>query len=83
MPWFTASKPDVLSREDRKHCWESRDLYFACLDSAGVLEAGKEGNACAKEKSQYEAGCAKSWASPSSSACDVLANFTAFFFPLL
>jgi hypothetical protein len=67
MPWFTTSKPEVsaLSREDRTHCWESRDVYFACLDSAGILEAGKEGNACAKEKSQYEAGCAKSWASRS------------------
>ncbi|KAG6372239.1 hypothetical protein JVT61DRAFT_8039 [Boletus reticuloceps] len=62
MGWFTTSKPDV-SREDRKKCWESRDVYFTCLDRAGVLEAGKEGNACAKEKSQYEASCAKSWAS--------------------
>ncbi|KAG8212894.1 hypothetical protein J3R82DRAFT_11235 [Butyriboletus roseoflavus] len=66
MAWFTTSKPDVstVSRDDRKQCWEGRDIYFACLDHAGVLEAGKEGNACAKEKSRYEASCAKSWASP-------------------
>ncbi|KAF8556522.1 hypothetical protein OG21DRAFT_1475983 [Imleria badia] len=63
MGWFTTTKPDVaaVSREDRTHCWESRDVYFACLDRAGVLEAGKEGNACATEKSRYEASCAKSW----------------------
>lgn len=64
MGWFsTSTQPDV-SRQDRKQCWDSRDVYFACLDRSGVLEAGKEGNAaCAKEKSNYEANCAKSWAS--------------------
>ncbi|KAG9316135.1 hypothetical protein JVU11DRAFT_3812 [Chiua virens] len=77
MGWFSTSKPEVAaaSREDRKQCWESRDVYFACLDCVGVLEAGKEGNACSKEKSRYEASCAKSWASPSlfaASSCDVL-----------
>ncbi|KAF8135207.1 hypothetical protein EV363DRAFT_1322796, partial [Boletus edulis] len=36
--------------EDRKKFWESRDVYFTCLD--------REGN---EEKSQYEASCAKSW----------------------
>lgn len=65
MGWFSTSKPDVsaVSREDRKQCWEGRDAYFTCLDHAGVLEAGKEGNACTQEKSHYEATCAKSWAS--------------------
>ncbi|KAN0092591.1 Cytochrome oxidase c subunit VIb domain containing protein [Tylopilus felleus] len=63
MGWFTTSKVETLavSREDRKKCWENRDVYFGCLDRAGVLEPGKEGNACPTEKSRYEASCAKSW----------------------
>ena len=27
----------------------------------GVVKAGEEGNACSKEKKQYEINCAKSW----------------------
>lgn len=67
MGWFTTSKVETpaVSREDRKKCWENRDDYFGCLDRAGVLEPGKEGNACPTEKSRYEASCAKSWASRS------------------
>ncbi|KAF9223249.1 hypothetical protein BS17DRAFT_705498 [Gyrodon lividus] len=63
MGWFSSSKPEVsaATRQDRKQCWESRDLYFECLDRVGVLEAGKEGSACIKQKSQYEENCAKSW----------------------
>ncbi|KAF8840927.1 hypothetical protein BDN67DRAFT_967850 [Paxillus ammoniavirescens] len=63
MGWFSSSKPEVsvVTRQDRKQCWESRDLYFQCLDRGGVLEAGKEGTVCAKEKSKYEENCAKSW----------------------
>ncbi|KAH0833445.1 hypothetical protein J3R83DRAFT_12560 [Lanmaoa asiatica] len=85
MGWFSTSTPDVsaVSREDRKKCWESRDVYFTCLDRAGVLEVGKEGNACAKEKSRYESSCAKSWASRSSaSSCGVL-DTAVFFFTAL
>ncbi|KAH7884827.1 cytochrome oxidase c subunit VIb-domain-containing protein [Phlebopus sp. FC_14] len=63
MGWFSSSKPDVsaATRQDRKQCWDSRDAYFDCLDREGVLEAGQEGNACAKSKSRYEDHCAKSW----------------------
>ncbi|KAF9230252.1 cytochrome oxidase c subunit VIb-domain-containing protein [Melanogaster broomeanus] len=63
MGWFSSSKPEVsaVTRQDRKQCWESRDLYFECLDRVAVLEAGKEGSACAKENSRYEENCAKSW----------------------
>ncbi|KAI6025766.1 cytochrome oxidase c subunit VIb-domain-containing protein [Pisolithus orientalis] len=63
MGWFS-SKPEQASaatRHDRQRCWESRDLYFDCLDGAGVLKAGDEGDVCAKEKRSYEANCAKSW----------------------
>ncbi|KIM62748.1 hypothetical protein SCLCIDRAFT_118828 [Scleroderma citrinum Foug A] len=64
MGWFSRSKPEQASaatRQDRQKCWENRDLYFGCLDRAGVLKAGDEGNVCAKEKSRYEENCAKSW----------------------
>ncbi|KAL4066727.1 cytochrome oxidase c subunit VIb-domain-containing protein [Scleroderma citrinum] len=64
MGWFSSSKPEQASaatRQDRQKCWESRDSYFGCLDRAGVLKAGEEGNICSKEKSGYEANCAKSW----------------------
>ncbi|KII84373.1 hypothetical protein PLICRDRAFT_117928 [Plicaturopsis crispa FD-325 SS-3] len=53
--------PDAASRQDRQKCWESRDAYFACLDSAGVLIAGEEGNKCASQNARYEENCARSW----------------------
>ncbi|KJA25082.1 hypothetical protein HYPSUDRAFT_135304 [Hypholoma sublateritium FD-334 SS-4] len=64
MGWFSSStKEDVSAptRENRKRCWETRDAYFACLDSAGVVKAGEEGKACVPEKKLYEENCAKSW----------------------
>ncbi|EIW83726.1 hypothetical protein CONPUDRAFT_26432, partial [Coniophora puteana RWD-64-598 SS2] len=64
MGWFSSSKPEpngAASREDRQKCWEDRDAYFECLDTAGVLKAGDEGSACAKQKSAYEGSCARSW----------------------
>ncbi|KAG6334800.1 hypothetical protein ID866_4289 [Astraeus odoratus] len=64
MSWFSSSKPEqapAATRKDRQRCWESRDLYFDCLDRAGVLKAGEEGDACTQHKSQYEENCAKSW----------------------
>ncbi|KAF9459011.1 cytochrome oxidase c subunit VIb-domain-containing protein, partial [Collybia nuda] len=56
-----SSDSEVSTREDRKKCWETRDAYFACLDRAGVVKAGEEGAACAKELAGYEGNCAKSW----------------------
>ncbi|PPQ69291.1 hypothetical protein CVT26_001609 [Gymnopilus dilepis] len=64
MGWFSSSSKQDTSaptREDRQKCWETRDAYFACLDRVGVVKAGEEGNACSKEKKQYEGNCAKSW----------------------
>lgn len=51
----------ATTRQDRKNCWDSRDAYFACLDSVGVLYAGKEGDACTAENTAYHQHCAKSW----------------------
>ncbi|KAL7412781.1 cytochrome oxidase c subunit VIb-domain-containing protein [Mrakia frigida] len=54
--------PSAPSRQERKLCWGGRDRYFACLDAAGVVEAGKEGRGtCETEGKEYEANCAKSW----------------------
>ncbi|KAJ3480006.1 hypothetical protein NLI96_g8662 [Meripilus lineatus] len=64
MGWFSSKKdpePEPALRQDRQKCWESRDAYFACLDTSGVLKAGDEGTACASAKGQYERNCAKSW----------------------
>ncbi|KAG5652605.1 hypothetical protein H0H81_004387 [Sphagnurus paluster] len=63
MGWFSSKseEPSAPSREDRKKCWEKRDLYFACLDRAGVVKAGEEGKACSSEHRAYEENCAKSW----------------------
>ncbi|EGN99411.1 hypothetical protein SERLA73DRAFT_182382 [Serpula lacrymans var. lacrymans S7.3] len=64
MGWFGGSKSEQatpVSRENRQKCWETRDAYFECLDRVGVLKAGEEGKACAKENTLYEENCAKSW----------------------
>ncbi|OCF32898.1 hypothetical protein I317_00773 [Kwoniella heveanensis CBS 569] len=59
------------TREERKACWGSRDLYFGCLDKNKVLQAGDEiqkdgkGNekspVCGGERELYERDCGKAW----------------------
>ncbi|WVF70692.1 hypothetical protein IAT40_005485 [Kwoniella sp. CBS 6097] len=61
------------TREERKACWGSRDLYFGCLDKNKVLQAGDEiqkdaqGNStgkstvCGGERELYERDCGKAW----------------------
>src|SRR6266849_2562127 len=64
MGWFGSSKaekPNAVSREDRSKCWEARDAYFSCLDSAEVVVPGTEGSKCASQRNTYEHNCAKSW----------------------
>lgn len=64
MGWFSSNTPEPIevSREARKHCWDSRDVYFKCLDNAGILKPGDEGKTtCASEKVAYGKNCAKSW----------------------
>lgn len=65
MGWFAGStkpeEPGALSRKERQKCWETRDVYFACLDREGVVTPGEEGKACAPENRQYEENCARSW----------------------
>ena len=64
MGWFGSSKaekPNATSREDRSKCWEARDAYFSCLDTAEVVVPGTEGSKCASQRNTYEHNCAKSW----------------------
>lgn len=72
MGWFSKDKPaapDAANRQDRQRCWESRDAYFACLDTAKVVKAGDEGSACAATKAAYEDNCAKSWVRQTAVLC--------------
>ncbi|ODO07486.1 hypothetical protein L198_01065 [Cryptococcus wingfieldii CBS 7118] len=60
------------TREERKQCWASRDIYHGCLDKNKVLQAGDEvkrdgkgnvvaGSVCDGERQAYEGSCAKAW----------------------
>jgi cytochrome c oxidase assembly factor 6 len=74
----TAKSEEVTapSRQDRQKCWETRDAYFACLDSAGVVKAGEEGKVCDVQKTSYEQNCAKSWVCVAALFCKkTLVNF--------
>jgi cytochrome c oxidase assembly factor 6 len=54
--------PDRTSREQ---CYESRDIFFQCLEKNDILDAIKEDEKCRKvcpqEVMAYEKDCAKSW----------------------
>ena len=44
MGWFSKQKEmddptKAPSRSSRKQCWESRDLFFGCLDKISVVNA--------------------------------------------
>lgn len=61
----------VLKKSARQVCWSSRDIYFGCLDRAGVLDPRKEKNgdkekarqACATEEDAFNRDCIASWVS--------------------
>lgn len=72
MGWFgkqkamdDPSKPPM--RSSRKQCWESRDLFFGCLDKINVinpLDPKHEKDiktSCSAEESKFEEDCATSW----------------------
>jgi cytochrome c oxidase assembly factor 6 len=52
-------------RNAREICWESRDIFFECLDKNNILDAIKEDDkarrVCPKEVADYERDCARSW----------------------
>lgn len=59
----------VPSRAERLRCWESRDLYFGCLDRNNIIDAVEQPGsaaalkACPKESEQFERDCAAQWVS--------------------
>jgi len=52
-------------RNAREICYESRDIFFECLDKNNILDAIKEDEkarkVCSKEVADYERDCARSW----------------------
>lgn len=54
-------------RNKREECYESRDIFFKCLDKHDILDANKEDEksrkACPEEVTAYERDCARSWVS--------------------
>ena len=54
-------------RTKREFCYESRDLFFECLDRNNILDAIKEDEkarkVCPTEVAAYEKDCARSWVS--------------------
>lgn len=72
MGWFGKQKAmddptKAPSRSSRKQCWESRDLFFGCLDSINVinpLDAKHQKSikaSCSSEEAKFEEDCATSW----------------------
>ena len=54
-------------RGARERCYESRDLFFDCLDDHDILDANKHDaearQKCPGQVAGYERDCAKSWVS--------------------
>ena len=54
-------------RNKREVCYESRDIFFKCLDKHEILDAVKEDEKartlCSEENVAYERDCARSWVS--------------------
>ncbi|KAG0680079.1 hypothetical protein C6P41_000347 [Kluyveromyces marxianus] len=74
MGWFSKQKEmddptKAPSRSSRKQCWESRDLFFACLDKIDVVNALDPKHqkviksTCSSEEAKFEHDCATSWIS--------------------
>ncbi|EDO14445.1 hypothetical protein Kpol_224p3 [Vanderwaltozyma polyspora DSM 70294] len=70
--WFSGNGDDdapVANRQQREQCWESRDLFFKCLDNVDIIDANDKKNKdiikknCNIEESNFEKDCAKSWIS--------------------
>jgi len=52
-------------REERARCWDSRDIFFSCLDKNGIIDSLKEDakarEVCAAEHLKFEKNCVASW----------------------
>lgn len=66
-PFSSGKQEFENTRENRKQCWESRDLYFQCLDGIDVISPldpknkDKIKRACQQQEKQFEQDCANSW----------------------
>lgn len=69
---FFSKAPEATeapNRSKREQCWDSRDIFFSCLDKIGVENALDKDKAvqenikkqCGKEDIQFQKDCAKSW----------------------
>ncbi|CCE63947.1 hypothetical protein TPHA_0G01100 [Tetrapisispora phaffii CBS 4417] len=68
MGWlFGDNRKKVNTRQEREKCWESRDLFFGCLDKNNILDVRTEKNsklaksACSAELKGFENNCSNSW----------------------
>ncbi|KAL1985125.1 hypothetical protein VTN96DRAFT_8254 [Rasamsonia emersonii] len=52
-------------RSSREQCYNSRDLFFECLDRNDILDAIKNDadarKKCGKEIAEFESACSKTW----------------------
>lgn len=62
---------EAPNRTSRAKCYESRDLFFECLDRNNILDSIEDkqsvaaaNKACGKLNQEFEKNCAHSWVSP-------------------
>ncbi|RVD82621.1 uncharacterized protein DFL_007041 [Arthrobotrys flagrans] len=60
-----APKTTAPDRSERAKCWESRDLFFTCLDKHDILDSIKDSDLankqCGSQLKLFERDCASSW----------------------
>ncbi|GME93129.1 hypothetical protein B5S28_g870 [[Candida] boidinii] len=68
MGFFSSSETkEAPNRSKREQCWESRDIYFACLDKIQVSNPFQPDNVtkinknCYKEDQKFQKDCVASW----------------------
>ncbi|KAF3096972.1 hypothetical protein TWF569_006763 [Orbilia oligospora] len=58
-------KTTAPDRSERAKCWESRDLFFTCLDKHDILDSIKDSELanknCGSELKLFDRDCASSW----------------------
>jgi cytochrome c oxidase assembly factor 6 len=71
---MSAQKTTPLLRPERDGCYNLRDLYFSCLEKAGIedptrveeekeLQKKAEKFGCLEKNNQYKKACPSSWVS--------------------
>ncbi|KAG7910992.1 hypothetical protein KL906_001372 [Ogataea polymorpha] len=63
----SSSAPEAPSRTKRENCWESRDIYFKCLDEIKVVNPFDKDvqdtvkKNCGAQDVQFQKDCVQSW----------------------